>query len=246
MKKWLGYTLAGTFAATLLAGAVVVRHAELLRRAEIPCIGMSVTLNDGVCLLGPADVENHIAWNCGEFLGAPLASLDLAAMESKLSNHEMVRGCQVWTTDDGTLHVQVEQMIPAIRFADKDGNGFYCSSDGTVFPLVDGWTAEVPVVSGDISEAADSAYRMEAMRIVELTGRSKDWAGRIQEYRAIEGSHFGFKLAAGTLMDLGPIDQAESKLGAALDYCTRIEPYRKYEFVSVDFKGQIVCKKIIQ
>lgn len=245
MKKWLGYTLAGTFAATLLAGAGIVRHLELLRRAEIPCIGMSVTLNEGVSLLGPADVENHIAGNCGEFLGSPLASLDLAAMESRLRSHEMVRSCQVWATDDGTLHVKVEQMIPAIRFADKNGNGFYSSSDGTVFPLVDGWTADVPVVCGEISEAADSSYRMQAMRIVELTSRSKDWEGRIQEYLAIDGSHFGIRLNAGTLIDLGPIDRAADKLGAALDYCTRIEPYRKYEFVSVDFKGQIVCRKII-
>jgi cell division protein FtsQ len=111
--------------------------------------------SDGANDLGFVDealVERAILDQGNAVMGAPLASIDLAALESRLRAMPTIADADVFHTMDGTLHVKVRQREPIARIINSDGSGFYIDRDGWTMPLSDRYTARVMVVTGDLQE----------------------------------------------------------------------------------------------
>lgn len=147
MKTWIRYSLATAFAASLLVAAGFAIAGEDLRRGATACNTLEVRLNDGEDFITADDVQELLESRYGDFIGQKLDSIRLHRMEAILDGYSAVRKSQAWITNDGTLHISIDQRVPVLRFSDGK-NGYYSDAEGFIFPLHPDYTAPVPVVSG--------------------------------------------------------------------------------------------------
>ena len=91
---------------------------------------LDVTIADSLerQFVAKADVARWLEKEYRAYAGLPLDSVDLAGIEKLVQAHSVVRDCQAWLTDDGVLHVELNQRQPVVRF-DDGTNGYYADAD---------------------------------------------------------------------------------------------------------------------
>jgi cell division protein FtsQ len=86
------------------------------------------------------------------FKGVSYGELELKRAEEVILEHPAVRSVEAWTTQDGTLHLQVEQRKPVLRVIDLLNDSYYIDDQGGFMPVSEEYTARVPVATGFIAD----------------------------------------------------------------------------------------------
>jgi cell division protein FtsQ len=160
-------------------------------------------------------------------------------------------------TKDGTLHIEVTQRRPVVRFQKKDG-GFYADAQGYIFPLQSSFASHVQVIDGNIPLAANSGYKGEisdpeerewfrqVMTLVNYMENRKEWRDKIVQIHVNgDGDFVMIPRKGNERFILGQPDFLEDKFKKLKKYYTAIVPEKgsgKYEVVDLRYKGQIVCR----
>ena len=160
MKKIVKYVLfglCGTLIVTCMACSFI---AGKNMRKVLKCERLEVCIKDSLQnrFVSENDVKRFLDREYGTYIGMPLDSLDLVKMENIIDGRSAVMKSQAYVTKDGTLHVDVTQRSPVVRFQKKDG-GFYADADGFIFPLQSTYASHVQVIDGNIPLAANSGYK---------------------------------------------------------------------------------------
>jgi cell division protein FtsQ len=162
-----------------------------------------------------------------------------------------------YVTKDGTLHVEVTQRRPVVRFQKKNG-GFYADAEGYIFPLQSSYASHVQVIDGAIPLAANSGYKgsignpderkwfESMMKLVNHIEDSKDWKGKIVQIHVMENSDIVLIPRKGNEKFIfgQPVD-IEDKLDRMGRYYKAIIPEKgqdRYKSVDLRYRGQIVCR----
>ena len=203
------------------------------------------------------DVEKWLDNEYGAYAGLRLDSVNLAKIESLVLSHSAVKSCEAWLTDDGTLHIELTQREPAVRF-DTGTNGYYSDVDGFIFPLQARGSVEVPVVDGKLPLDVPRGYKGEPS-----TREQKEWLGKILVLAAnIKGTAWEKSIGKITVGDDGNIvmkpaegketflfgqpERIPEKFSLMGKYYSSIVPAKGpgyYSTVDVRYKGQLVCRK---
>ena len=91
-------------------------------------------------------VNKLLIQNNDSVTSIPKEILVLKEMESRLTQHPMVRDAQVFITIDGSLGAKIEQRNPIARVLGTQS--FYIDEDGKKMPLSTVYSARVPTVTG--------------------------------------------------------------------------------------------------
>ena len=203
------------------------------------------------------DVEKWLDSEYGAYAGLRLDSVNLARIEKLILSHSAVKTCEAWLTDDGTLHLELTQRQPAVRF-DTGTNGWYSDADGFIFPLQARGTVDVPVVDGKLpftvprgfkGEPSGAAEREWLARILALAAHIKGtaWEKDIARITVADGGNLVITPAEGTETFLfGPPDRVAQKFSLMEKYYSSILPSKGsgyYKTVDVRYRGQLVCRK---
>ena len=203
------------------------------------------------------DVEKWLDSEYGAYAGLRLDSVNLAKIESLILGHSAVKTCEAWLTDDGTLHIELTQRQPAVRF-DTGNNGYYSDADGFIFPLQARGTADVPVVDGKLplqvprgfkGELQDPTQRLWLGKIVELATlvNGSSWKQTLAQITVGDDGNLVMKPAEGKETFLfGPPERIPEKFSLMGKYYSAIVPAKGagyYSTVDVRYKGQLVCRK---
>ena len=203
------------------------------------------------------DVEKWLDKEYGAYTGQRLDSVNLAKIENLILGHSAVKTCEAWLTDDGTLHIELTQRQPAVRF-DTGTNGYYSDADGFIFPLQARGTVDVPVVDGKLPLQVPRGFKGEPS-----SREQKEWLEKILALAAhIKGTSWEKDIAQITVGDDGilimkPAEGKETFLFGAPEripekfsllgkYYSAIIPAKGvgyYSTVDVRYKGQLVCRK---
>lgn len=203
------------------------------------------------------DVEKWLESEYGAYAGLRLDSVNLARIEKLILAHSAVKTCEAWLTDDGSLHIELTQRQPAVRF-DTGSNGYYSDADGFIFPLQARGSVEVPVVEGKIPLQVTRRFKGEPS-----SREQKVWLGKILELAAcIKGTEWEKDIATITVGDdgnlvmkpaqgketflFGPPERIPEKLSLMGKYYSAVLPAKGvgyYSTVDVRYKGQLVCRK---
>ena len=229
-------------------------------RSVVTCKGketLDVRVLDSLSFVAGEDVEKWLDSEYGAYAGQRLDSVNLAKIESLILSHSAVKTCEAWLTDDGTLHIELTQRQPAVRF-DTGSNGYYADAEGFIFPLQSRGTADVPVVDGKIplqvtrgfkGVPADPAQRLWLGKILELArvAALPEWKERIGKITVGDDGNLVIKPVQGkeTFL-LGPPDRIEEKFSLMDKYYSAIVSAKGPEYyttVDVRYRGQLVCKK---
>ena len=203
------------------------------------------------------DVEKWLDTEYGAYTGQRLDSVNLAKIENLILNHSAVKTCEAWLTDDGTLHIQLTQRQPVVRF-DTGSNGYYSDADGFIFPLQARGSVDVPVIDGHLplqvtrgfkGELSSPAQKLWLGKIIELAGHIKgtSWEKDIDKITVSEDGNIIMKPSGGKETFLfGPPDRIAEKFSLLGKYYTAIIPEKGigyYNTVDVRYKGQLVCRR---
>lgn len=254
--KYILLSLCGAVFAFVLSCAFIA--GRQLRGSRI-CERLEVVITDSLenNFVSADDVRMFLDKAYGRYTGIPIDSVDLVKIENIVNGRSAVRESQAYMTKDGTLHVDVTQRKPVVRFQKKDG-GFYADAQGYIFPLQSSFASHVQVIDGNIPLAANSGYKGEiydpkerewfrqVMTLVNYMENRKEWRDKIVQIHVNGDGDFVMVPREGNeTFILGQPDFIEDKFLRLKKYYTAIVPEKgsgKYKVVDLRFKGQIVCR----
>lgn len=259
MSKVTKYTLLSLCGALLVFCIACSFVAGTSARKELKCTRLEVRIIDSLenSFVSMEDVRKFLDREYGTYIGMPLDSLDLVKVESIIDSRSAVMKSQAYVTKDGTLHVDVTQRNPVVRFQKKDG-GFYADAEGYIFPLQNSYASHVQVIDGNIPLAANSGYKgsisdkreMEWFRsmmdLVNYIENSRTWKDKIVQIHVADNGDVALIPRKGNEMFIiGKPTALEEKFEKMGKYYKVIIPEKgsdAYRMVDLRYRGQIVCK----
>jgi cell division protein FtsQ len=259
MSKILKYTLLGLSGAVLCFCIVCSYFAGRSQRKSNKCERLEVRVLDSLenHFISSADVKMVLDKTYGEYIGISADSINLVKVEEIVERRSAVNKSEAYMTCDGTLHIDVTQRKPVVRFQKKDG-GFYADAEGYIFPLQNSFASHVQIIDGHIPLAANSGYKGEIadpaekewfnriMELVNFLEEKKEWKDKIVQIHVSENGDLILIPRIGNERFIyGPPDKSEEKFEKIKKYYSAIVPemgYEKYSEVDLRFNGQIICR----
>lgn len=260
MKQTLKYVILSVVGLILAACIIISFTAGANARKTIACEAINVVIKDSTenGFVSKADILSYIDREYGRYIGIPVDSIDLCRIEKIVNGRSAVKKSQAYVTKDGTLHIEVTQRKPVVRFQKKNG-GFYADSEGFIFPLQRTYSSHVQIIDGNIPLAANSGYKgaiedpeeMEwfrrMMNVVNYIEDSRTWRHKIVQIHVLENGELLLIPRKGNENFLfGHPDNIEDKFKKMGKYYTHIIPEKgegHYKTVDLKYEGQIVCRK---
>lgn len=258
MNSRLRITIGLLTATVLMCAGALLLMSSRFKSSQLCCNSLEVEFQDSLKFLTAENIKAFVDKDYGVYIGQRLDSIDLSAIENKLSARSAISKSQAWTTRDGVLHVSIMQRAPQLRFASGEDKGFYCDAEGYIFPLHSRYTAPVRVIEGAFPIAEGSGFQGFAR-----TEEQRAWiADMLALDEAIRDSRSFRNLISQVVINddgditlrvkghderfiLGSAQDFDKKFGKMEKYFTHIapsNPEKKYKTVNVKYKNQIICK----
>ena len=244
--------------AVLAALFVLVYCAESDSRGMSTCSGLKVEFCDPFNFVTEDDIRACLDKGYGAYVGQRVDSVDIYRMEDMLDKQSAVLKSEVYLTPDGKLNVLIRQREPVIRFQ-KGNIGFYADERGYIFPLQSKYTANVPVVDGDLpiryregfrgepESPEEAAWLRGVLELLDYISKSRTWSDGIVQM-SVSGRD-GLILVPRSGKEkfiFGYPDDIPQKFSRIEKYYQYIRPEKGagcYSTVNVKYDGQIVCRK---
>lgn len=237
--------------ALMLAAFALLVGCGKAGRSKVLCNALDVQIKDAYEFVTPDDIRGFLDRKYGVYIGQRLDSLDLGRMERMLEEKSVVMKSEAWTTRDGVLHISIVQRAPALRFQ-RGSQGFYIDKTGYVFPLHSSYTADVPLIEGDIPPLEDGQNAEWSKGLLELCSyitSSRQWKERIEKISVGAGGDVELKTIDGKERFIfGFPDDIPAKFAKMGKYYSHIRPSKDegyYKSVNLKYNKQIICRKDI-
>jgi len=259
-RKVLRYILLALIAVALIFCCWYGTHIGKVEDAGVTCTRLEVSLRDssGCRFVTRDDIDDIIAKEYGNFYGRKLSDLDINMIEKAVLSHSGVRKGEAFVTRDSTLHIIITPKVPFLRFQKADG-GFYCDREGNIFPLQPRFTANVPVIEGNIPVNAPAGFcgqansEWERTWISNIIGfeklilGSRTWKSRIAQIHIDSNGDIVLVPVEGRERFIfGGSEEAQRKFEQMEYYYTSVRPAAdsaEYRTINLKFKDQIICRK---
>lgn len=241
MKEIVGTIISAVVAVLLIAGFAVLSVFSSKSRDVLTCNDIEVIFNDTLKFVSTDEIKDLIVKRYGSFVGKRLDSVGLRKIEEVVLSRITVTGCEAWTTDDGMLHIGIDQRVPVLRFFPSSGEGFYLDENGVEFPLHPEFTAGVPVICGEKPEV--DGWIGNAIKLVEYMEARPEWRG--SEIRMDRKSKvILIRPDMQETFIFGLPENIEGKFRRLDRYSGTVRKLGKgYTSVNVEFNNQIICRK---
>lgn len=226
-------------------------------------ISIEITDSSRLVLLSTQELKDRLmAPENARYLGEPLSTLPLPAIEALIEAHPAVRKAEAFTTYDGTLHLEISQRIPILRILNSYGESFYIDEDGCALQPATLHAADVPVATGRIpvafakvagrsvlEPAADKADEeaMASLRMLcDIAGylRSHEfWNAQIQEINLLDDGDIRLIPRVGPPVLFGAWQHETEKFDNLLTFYQKAlntMGWQQYKQISVKYQGQII------
>lgn len=259
MNKTLKYILLGLCGAVLAACIVCAYMAGHTFRKSCRCERLQVRVLDSLenHFVSESDIKTVLDKTFGQYIGIAADSLDLVRIEEVVNRKSAVFDSEAYLTNDGTLHIDITQRRPVVRFQKSDG-GFYADADGYIFPLQSSFSSHVQIIDGHIPLAANSGYKGEIsnpeekewfekiMTLVNYMEERSEWKDKIVQIHVRADRNLILIPRIGReRFVFGHPDEVEEKFERMKKYYTAVVPEKgsdKYKEVDLRYRGQIICR----
>lgn len=206
-------------------------------------VGIEIVVPHDMQLLTEFMVQDLLLeWYEGGLVGLPIAEIDLADIEKRLSEQTAVASVEVSMHLNGILEITIDQRIPIVRIYQGPESSYYLDYRGGKIPAKGHEPARVPVATGSSGpEMIEKIYTLAcyvqenqfAEALVEQIFVSE--AGALIVIPKV-GSH---QVILGNSTDL---DIKFHKLETFYKEGLNAVGWDKYKSVDLSFANQIVCK----
>lgn len=182
-----------------------------------------------------------------------VGEIDVQRVERVLEIDPFIENAEVFVDANNNLTVKIFQREPICRIRDNNGLNYYLDKNGIKMPLSKYFSARVIVVTGAIPpHVPDFLIRKkyglkDVYNLVQRLLNDEFYKTFIQQIYVDAGNEFTLIPVLGDQkIRIGTIDELDDKLQRIRIFYNEAMPYegwRKYSSISVQYKGQIVCKK---
>ncbi len=209
------------------------------------CSGLQIKLEESVVegTLTAEGVKKMVIADHLYPVGCALQDINLRLMEESLQARELIEKAECYITQDGTVHVDVRQLMPVLRVKSDDGDDYYIDDKGHIIPPSE-YACNLPVATGAVS-------RSFAQRVLAPVGSiilSDDfWRNQIEQVTVLPDSTIEMTPRVGNhTIYLGqPVDITNKleRLRKFYLHGLSVVGWNKYNRISVELDNQIICKK---
>lgn len=238
----------------LIGGIVTLLVAANSKSKARTCTGVMVSVNNGGdrIYVEKEDVLKSIEKTShGSIVNKHTGDINLSKLEKGLEANPWIRDAELYFDTKDVLHVSVQERVPVARVFTTLGNSFYLDSTGAQMPLLESYSAKLPVVTGFTAakrlHAADSALLRETKEVVQTIGSNAFWNAQIGQIDITPEHKFELVPLLGShTIRLGNGTNVAEKLGRLMVFYKQVLPkagFAKYSALDLQFDGQVVAVK---
>jgi cell division protein FtsQ len=236
------------------------------RNNELPCRYVKVQILDSLQngFITKSDVMALVHKHYEQLLGLPIHTINTEKLENILLNNRAISTCDIYITQDGTLHIEIMQRQPVLRIINQRGQSYYISHDGYLIPFSRVHSPNVLVANGHIRENYEPDLQkyghvdqFENMEKENILADLHDFAAYIYEdefwksqivqiYVDKKGEIELIPRVGAHIIMLGKTTGYETKLlklkALYLKGLNNIG-WNQYETINLKYKNQVICSK---
>lgn len=235
MRKYLNY-VKGIF--MLLLVLFLFAFSSVRNNARTPA-SINIHFNgENPLFIAASNVDKMLIQNQEYIECVTKDVLDLKALESTISSHEMIETAEVYLTVDGGLKIDIEQRKPLARVVSDPS--FYIDRQGQPMPLSDAYSARVLLVHGNVTNSnIEIIYQM--LMAIENDAFLKLYATDLiidaQNQISMRTRDCSFEILIG---DLNRLDQKIINFKAFYQKAKKDSLLKDYKQVNLKFNQQVV------
>lgn len=210
---------------------------------EVVCGDVAVEVTDSTHtrFVSGEEVRKAVLGRFENALGEPLNSLNFQEVETFVKKHPAVKNCEVFSTIEGALKIDIAQHQPLFRVFENDRT-YYVDENGDQMPTFDHYTARVLIVSGATSGQMD-----HFIQIARLFRKDPFWRAQFEQMYVKENGDYVLVPRVGDhLILLGPPERIREKLRnlkALYKEGLDSREWNRYQVINLKYKGQVLCSK---
>lgn len=251
-KKNKIISFVGVGAIALIIGAYILFSDNTLCKS----ISVSFVEDSNNLIINKDDIKKIVLNDYPNLIGSPIGDINLSKLEHKIEAHPAVKNAEVYKKVNGALAIEIEQRIPIVRVIPHRGNSFYIGSEGSLMPISNIGTARVIVANGNISfkyknnklTVNDTSITKTIKEIYEISNEishDKFQTAQTEQIFVKKNKEYELVPTVGNQIVLfGDFSNYKDKLKYLKYFYTNIlkdEGWRKYKYISLKYKNQIVC-----
>ena len=228
----------------LFAYLIIVLTFVSVKRDEVECKGMRVTVADAVvnAFADEGDVVRVVKERYGDVAGRGITEIDKDSIERLLVGRSVVKSAQVYYSLDGYLHIEIRQRKPVLRVLNDDG--YYVDEDGRIMPLSHKYTSRVVVATGNVSRK----FACEELYPFVMALRNDEFWDAYVEQIVVDGKKEVILIpkVGNFRIVLGGMKGYEQKMGRLRLFLKKgiaRKGWNLYKEINLKFGRQIVCVK---
>jgi cell division protein FtsQ len=191
-------------------------------------------------------------------LGIPMREVETAVIEDQVCQHPFIRRTEVYTTIDGSLHVQVTQRRPILRVINRNHKGYYIDNDGYIIGFRGIYPSQVLVVNGNIPDP-----KSDTLGVYHVSNQEEVWKGLNDLANFINDDNLWRNQIEQVYVRKDNDVELIPRVGAHIIVLGNIQGYKekfrkleilykegfgksdwnKYEVINLKYENQIVCTK---
>jgi cell division protein FtsQ len=157
-KRWINILRLVTWV-FLLAYLVVVFGFVKKKAHNQPCQNIQFSINSEHAFVDTIDIIEMLKPNSLYPLGKTLSEINLLKIENCIETNEAVRDAEVYSDLSGTVYIEVLQRNPVLRIISLSNQHYYVDEDFGLMTVGYDYTADVPVMSGFISDTLIQSFK---------------------------------------------------------------------------------------
>lgn len=187
----------------------------------------------------------------GPLLKKHTGDINLAQLEKALEKNPWIRDVEMYFDTKDVLYVAVSERVPVARIFTTAGTSFYIDSAGYQLPLLETYSAKLPVVTGFTAakrfNAADSALLQQTKEVVQTISADAFWNAQVGQIDITPDKKFEVIPVIGShVIRLGSGYNVAEKLRKLMVFYKQVLPkagLAKYSALDAQFEGQVVALK---
>jgi cell division protein FtsQ len=185
----------------------------------------------------------------GSLIQKSVTAIDLSKMEKALGRNAWISDAELYFDSKDALHVLITEREPIARVFTTAGNSFYMDSSGHKMPLLEKFSARVPVVTGFTNASRlnkkDSALLNDVKHVAGFIYNDHFWNAQIGQIDITADRKFELIPVIGDhVIRIGDGDKVDEKLRRLFIFYKQVLSkvgFNKYAALDVEYEGQVVA-----
>lgn len=181
----------------------------------------------------------------------------LRELEKQVMGHPAIKKCEIYTTVNGAMTVEVQQRVPICRVINALGESYYMDQDGKLMPIMPGRPSRVAIVNGRITESYapnpyyldnDSAAKIsvldEVFQMMQFIDRDTFWHAMIEQVYITDNREFILIPKVGMQeIEFGKAEHIKGKFNKLRQFYEKgitADGWRMHKTLDARYKGQVI------